>query len=92
VINRNELYAERMYDSFIEHASKCKVCVKAAPGYKTTSLCNIGKARAISWEQAENLVAREARRAPAPDVEAPAAPAIMPDQSAVRRDAGDPEA
>jgi hypothetical protein len=63
MISRNDLYAKRMYNSFVEHAEACEVCKKAAPEYVTKRLCNIGMARAINWEQAEGLVARENRGA-----------------------------
>ena len=62
-VSANDLYAKRMFDSFIQHVDGCtKGCKAAAPEYATAKLCNIGKARAISWEQAQSLVARDARK------------------------------
>jgi len=74
VNNPSVLYADRMYRSLMAHveAKKCPGgdparCFKAAPDYDTTALCNIGKARAIQWEQAMAVVAQEARRGKADD-------------------------
>jgi hypothetical protein len=77
-ISANDLYAKRMYDSFIQHVEGCtKGCKTAAPDYATTKLCNIGKARVISWEQAQSLVARDARKGVVAD-DATAAPVTKP--------------
>ncbi len=77
-VSANDLYAQRMFDSFMQHVEGCaKGCKAAAPDYATTKLCNIGKARAISWEQAQSLVARDARKGKDAD-DATAAPVTKP--------------